>query len=236
MLSDLVPPEYIVLMAGGALTLAYLIINQVVLRVFILAGTALYIWYYWVVADAPLWTAIYTSLAMGVANLIGLGNLFWRQSRFAVPHAHRDIYSRFANLPPGDFRELVTRARRFRREADTLLTREGAPVDRRYYVISGDLTIEKRGETFHMPSGVFVGEVAYVTQQTSAATSRLTEGAEVLEWEFATLRRRSARASRFKLALEAMISRDQAMKVASAVAPRQADWGVLPVHSHDMHA
>ena len=153
MLSDLVPPEYIVLMAGGALTLAYLIINQVVLRLFILAGTALYIWYYWVVADAPLWTAIYTSLAMGAANLIGMGNLFWRQSRFAVPHAHRDIYPRFANLPPGDFRELVTRARRFRLEADTLLTREGAPVDRLYYVLSGDLTIEKRGETFHMPSG-----------------------------------------------------------------------------------
>ena len=58
----------------------------------------------------------------------------------------------------------------------------------------------------------------------------------MLEWEFATLRRRSARASRFKLALGAMISRDQAMKVAFAVAPRQADWGVLPVHSHDMHA
>ena len=224
MLNDLVPPETIVLLAGAAFTLAYLIINQVVLRVIILAGTALYIWYNWVVADAPLWTAIYTSMTMGAANLIGLGSLFWRQSRLAVPHAHRDIYAQFANLPPGDFRELILQARRYTLDAETSITAEGVAVERLYYVVSGAISIEKRGGTYSMPSGVFVGEVAYLSNQPSAATTTLAAGSEVLAWDFDVLRRRAARKSRFKLALEAMISRDLAIKVAFAVAPRQGDW------------
>ncbi|WP_299373503.1 cyclic nucleotide-binding domain-containing protein [uncultured Tateyamaria sp.] len=224
MLNDLVPAETIVLLAGIAFTLAYLIINQVVLRLIILVGTALYIWYYWVVADAPLWTAIYTSVAMGTANLIGLGSLFWRQSKLAVPHQHRDIYTQFSSLPPGDFRDLVTCARRYTLADDADITTEGAPVENLFYVISGQIKIEKRGETFPMPAGVFVGEVAYLSRQPSAASTRLSAGAEVLEWNVAALRRQAARKSRFKLALEAMISRDLAVKVAFAVAPRQDGW------------
>lgn len=224
MLNDLVPAETIVLLAGLAFTLAYLIINQVVLRLIILFGTALYIWYYWVVADAPLWTAIYTSLAMGLANLIGLASLFWRQSKLAVPRQHLDIYAQFSSLPPGDFRDLIRHATRYTLDTDTDVTHEGAPMDSLYYIISGQIRIEKRGETFSMPAGVFVGEVAYLSRQPSAASTRLGAGTEVLEWDVATLRRRAARKSRFKLALEAMISRDLAVKVAFAVAPRQDNW------------
>ena len=52
----------------------------------------------------------------------------------------------------------------------------------------------------------------------------LTEGAEVLEWRFDTLRRQAARNTRFKLALEAMISSDLARKVSYAVAPQSGPW------------
>lgn len=224
MLNDFVPPEWIILAAGGFFTLGYLIINQVILRLMILSGTMLYIWYYAVVADTPLWAAIYTSVAMGVANMIGLSSLFWRNSPLAIPVAHRDIYPQFNDLPPGDFRELILRARRITLETDTEITREGAALRSLYYVISGRIDIEKRGETFSMPAGVFVGEVAFLAHQPSAATTRLAAGAEVLEWDVDMLRNRAARKSRFKLALEAMISRDLALKVSFAVAPRQGAW------------
>ncbi|MEX0308752.1 MAG: cyclic nucleotide-binding domain-containing protein [Tateyamaria sp.] len=224
MLNDLVPPEWIILAAGVVFTLGYLIINQVVLRLMILSGTVLYIWYYAVAADAPLWEAIYTSIVMGVANVIGLASLYWRNSPLAVPAQHRDIYPQFKDLPPGDFRELVTRARRVTLEQDTEITTEGAPVRSLYYVISGAIDIEKRGERFAMPPGLFVGEVAFLSLQPSAATTRLSAGAAMLEWDVAMLRHRAARKSRFKLALEAMISRDLALKVSFAVAPRQGHW------------
>lgn len=224
MLNDLIPAETIVLMAGLTLTLAYLIINQYLLRLLIILATALYIWYYAVVADAPLWTAIYTSVAMGVANLVGMGTLLWRQTIWSVPAAHRDIYAHFDGLPPGDFGELVRTAHRRTLTEDTRITTEGDPVDRLTYVISGSLSITKKGEAFAMPPRVFVGEVAFLAHQASAATTYVAAGSEVLEWEFDALRTRAARKSRFKLALEAMISKDLALKVAFAVAPRQGGW------------
>ncbi|GGX54798.1 hypothetical protein GCM10007385_23930 [Tateyamaria omphalii] len=223
-LNEMVPPEWIVLAAGAVFTLGYLIINQVILRLMILTGTLLYIWYYAVASDVPLWEAIYTSVVMGVANIIGLCSLFWRSSPLAVPYAHRDIYAQFQDLPPGDFRELVMRAKRYTLDQDTEVTSEGSPLASLYYVISGVIEIEKRGEAFAMPPRLFVGEVAYLSQQPSAATTWLRAGAEVLQWDVADLRARAARKSRFKLALEAMISRDLALKVAFAVAPRQTNW------------
>jgi hypothetical protein len=49
----------------------------------------------------------------------------------------------------------------------------------------------------------------------------------VLEWSFEDLRRKSARSSRFKLALDAAITHDLARKVALAVAPDRPTWPLL---------
>lgn len=224
MLSDFVAPELVILVAGAVFTIGYLIINQVALRLMILLGTSLYIYYYFTAADTPLWEAIYISLVMGTANLIGLGNLLWQQSNLAVPRAHRDIYALFQGLPPGDFRNLVLQAERKVLGDTVQVTTEGATAHKLYYVISGNIQVVKRGERFTMPPNLFVGEVAYLSGQPSAATTRLPAGAEVLEWDVATLRARAAKNARFKLAIQAMISSDLAVKVAFAVAPHRETW------------
>lgn len=224
MLSDYVAPEAVILAAGGVFTIGYLITNQIALRLMILLGTSMYIYYYFTAADTPLWEAIYTSVVMGTANLIGLGTLLWHQSRLAVPAAHRDIYPLFEGLPPGDFRDLVRQARRHVLTDKTQITTEGVKGGKLYYVISGQTNIVKRGERFTMPPNLFVGEVAYMTDRPSAATARLDAGSEVLEWDVEALRKKAARNSRFQLAIEAMISKDLATKVAFAVAPHRQDW------------
>lgn len=223
-MNEIIPPEWIVLAAGITYALGYLIINQVLLRIMILIGTGLYTWYYWVVADTPLWEAVLTSIAIGLTNVIGLTALGWRMSPFAIPSEHRDLYAQFDTLPPGDFRDLVRRARRRQVDTETAITKEGAALDHLYYIISGNVRVEKRGESFVLPAQVFVGEVAYLTHAPSAATTWLGPGAEILEWDVTDLRIRAARKSRFKLALEAMISSDLARKVAFAVAPQRGPW------------
>ena len=224
MTPDWLMPQTLVLIAGGLHVLGYLVIHQVALRLLLLTGTVVYILYYMTAADTPLWEAVYMSLAMGAANLIGLAGLFWRRSKLSIPARHRDIYDHFRDLPPGDFRELLSLAKRVSLDAEALLTTEHEPVPALYFVVSGKLRIEKQGEQFTMPPGVFVGEVAYLTGRVSSATTWLSEGAEMLVWDPAKLRRRSARKARFKLALEAMISKDLALKVAFAVAPHREDW------------
>ncbi|MCC1491576.1 cyclic nucleotide-binding domain-containing protein [Cognatishimia sp. F0-27] len=211
--------DLLVLIAAGCHALGYLALNQVVLRLFLLAGTGFYVWYYWAAAEAPLWAAINTSLVLGAANLIGLSTLLIGRSMVAVPRAHRDIYAQFHDMPPGDFRALVRCATRLRLTDARKVTTEGVAVSQLYYLIEGRARIEKRGTQFTMPAGIFIGEVAYLTRRASSASTWIEEGSEVLVWDVVALRRHAARRTRFKLALEAMISKDLATKVAFAVAP-----------------
>ncbi|MEO9827484.1 MAG: cyclic nucleotide-binding domain-containing protein [Paracoccaceae bacterium] len=221
-MSEVSLPDILVLGAGLSFVLAFLIINQVMLRIILLIGTLLYIWYYAVAADVPLWMAIWVSVANLVANLIGLGILISSRYRFALPRAYSDIYDRcpvFQDLPPGDFRVLMTSARRYKAEADITLTKEHQRGEKLFFIVEGSVQVEKMGQSFGMPNQIFVGEVAYLLNRNSAATTILKAGSEVIEWDFNKLRAGSRKKTRFKLALEALISRDLAQKVSHAVAP-----------------
>lgn len=221
---DLFSPEIIVMLAGGAHVIGYLIINQVALRLLLLLGTVFYLWYYAVAAASPLWEAIYLSTLMGLANLTGLLGLYLRRSRLAIPSAHRDIYACFDGLPPGDFRTLMKHANRrvaFKREK---ITTEAKPLQYLTYVISGGVDVDKAGDQFQMPAGIFVGEVAFLQQKNSAASTWVMAGSEILQWDVTVLRGQLERRARFRLALESVIYKDLAAKVSAAVAPHGAGF------------
>lgn len=210
---------FLVYAGGACYVVGLLIINQIILRLLLMCGTAFYIVYYAYVADQPLWEAIYISAMIGCANLFGLFGLLARNSRLAIPRAHSDIYDRFPGLPPGDFRTLMRHAKRYRLDTQTKLTTQGAPMTRLFYTLSGDACVTKNNDSFVIPAGVFVGEIAYLTGQPASATTALSQGAEVLEWSSTDLRRLSQKSSRFKMALNATLSVDMAQKVARSVAP-----------------
>ncbi|WP_181363648.1 cyclic nucleotide-binding domain-containing protein [Aliiroseovarius pelagivivens] len=214
MLSDI-----LVIAAATAFVLGYLIINQIALRFMLLVGTGLYIWYYAVVADSPLWAAIWASAATGTANIVGLTSLFLRKSKWIIPNRDKDLYPEFEALPPGDFRQLVLLARRETRMKNEVLTTSGSAVTSLFYVISGRVEIRKKGSVFSMRSGNFVGEVAFLTNEAASATTLMATDGELLCWDVEQLRRRAERDTRFRLALDAMISLDLAYKVANAGSP-----------------
>ena len=132
MLELLTSPETLAYIAGAFYVLGLLIINQVTLRLMVLAGTVFYILYYIYVAAEPLWEAIYISLLIGSANILGLFSLLARNSQWAIPRAHKDIYGHFPGLPPGDFRTLVQLGERKIADQEVKLTTENAPLTKLY--------------------------------------------------------------------------------------------------------
>lgn len=223
MFEDLVLSDVVVFAAGVTFCIGYAIINQVALRILVMIGTAFYIWYYAIVTDTPQWVAIWTSVAMGAANIVGLFGLWLRASPLSIPRRHRDIYAHFKILPPGDFRKLMRAGTRETLPLGYVLTTNNARVKSVYYVINGSVAVEKFGERFFLPDGIFLGEVGYLTGNRASATTVLTEDSDVLHWDVAELKRRSDRDVRFKLAMDALISLDLAEKVARAGSPRQQD-------------
>tara|TARA_Y100000815_G_scaffold210189_1_gene194534 strand:- start:3531 stop:4205 length:675 start_codon:yes stop_codon:yes gene_type:complete len=222
-------PDYLVACAGFIYIVAFLIINQIVLRCMLLVGSAFYVAYYAVVAGEPLWMAIFTNIGISTANFLGLLILIFSRSRLAIPKEHSDIYPVFSLLPPGDFRTLIRLGRRRVLNEDAVLTRDGAPVDTLYFVLRGEVVAEKRGETFMLPERIFIGEVGYLTRDGASATTRLAKGGEVLEWDVARLRAKAKQSARFNLALDALISKDLAAKVSRAGAPGKGDTAPVSV-------
>ena len=214
-----IPPNVWIILAAGSYTLGYLIINQMILRTLVMAGGLCYIAYYLTAADLPLWGAIFSTLITLTANAIGMGALFARNMKWRVPKEHRDIYPLFQPLLPGDFRALMKSATRQVLTEETIATRLNEMPSKLYYVISGRFRAAKYDTAFTMEDNTFVGEVAYLMNSPSAATTTLPAGVEVVVWDRAEIANRSARNPRFKLALEAVMSRDLARKVGLAVAP-----------------
>ena len=219
MLTTVFSPEVLIVLAGGFQIFGYLLINQTYLRLTILCGTCLYIAYYYTVGDTPLWTAITLSGLTIVAILAGLAGLYARNSKLMLPKEHADIYPHFSDMLPGDFRKLVLTASRTTVEEQTRITHEGDQPGNLYFVIDGTFDVMKGDAHFVVPGPTFVGEVAYLTDGTSAATTTLLAGTEVLIWSTAVLKAKSRRLPRFKLALEAAISQDLAKKVSFAISP-----------------
>lgn len=225
MIWDIFTPPVLITLAGGLYTLGLLIINQMLLRLMIFAGSVAYLAYYWTAADTPLWGAIYTTTILMVANVIGMASLLLRNASFAIPRGFEDIYPNFKPLLPGDFRALMLLSERRTLEVDTVLSREAAPQDTLFFIIHGIPTVTKMGTSFPMAERIFVGEVAYLTGNGSAATTSVKAGTELLSWDLTKLRKAAERKPRLKLALDAVISKDLARKVALAVAPAAQQIG-----------
>ncbi|MFK7881516.1 cyclic nucleotide-binding domain-containing protein [Roseobacter sp.] len=228
MLEDVLSAENLVYLAGAFYIAGLAITNQIILRLLLLAGTGIYLIYYSTIADNPLWEAIYVSLLIGLANLGGLTSLIARNSQWAIPAAHADIYFDFPSLPPGDFRALMKLAKRYTVDEDRQVTVEGEAGNKLYYVLDGSTLVRKGDQAFVLAPKLFLGEIAFLIGAPSSASTWLEEGAEVLEWRFEDLRRKCARNTRFKLALEAAISTDLASKVAHSMGKDAVRVDIIP--------
>jgi len=213
-----VSADMLAYVAGGLFVVGYLIINQIKLRILLLVGTGFYIWYYSVVAATPLWEAILMSSLTGLANLIGLFQLFMSRSKWAIPQGYREIFPLFPGLLPGDFRRLLACAQVKYVPEGTILAEEGRVSPDLHYVLQGQCRIQKGNSEFLFSTRGFIGEVGYMLYQPASATVLAMQDVRVIVWDVATARQRATRDPRFRLALDALMARDLALKVKYSVA------------------
>ncbi|MEO1639227.1 MAG: cyclic nucleotide-binding domain-containing protein [Pseudomonadota bacterium] len=219
MLPQFLSPSVLIILAGCVQIFGYLLINQTYLRLTMLCSTSLYILYYMTVAETPLWDAVTLSSLTMVAILLGLAALYARNARWSVPEAHRDIYPLFDDLEPGDFRKVMRLATRRTTQTEEVVTVQGEHPTHLYFVTNGTFHVQKGTVRFDVPGPTFVGEVAYLRNTPSAATTVFPAGVEVVMWSREALRKSTRTNPRIKLALDALISRDLANKVGLAVSP-----------------
>lgn len=98
----------------------------------------------------------------------------------------------------------------------TDLTIEGALPERLYFVISGEMLLEKGGRIRRISPGVFVGETAFVLDDVASATVTLDRGGRCVSWDISELQGLLDRNENLAAGFDTAFKQDLARKVASS--------------------
>ncbi len=212
--TNLLTPDNLVFLAAAIQAGALLFRGQIKIRVLLLIGSMVYLLYYMTVAKEPLWEAIIATTAMSVANIFGLGALLLGNTVRLIPASQIPLYSMFGSVAPGEFRALMRHGQIRRLSENEVLTSIGEVPDSLYFVIEGDLEIQQGLGRFSSPGRHFIGEVSLMLGTPASATVTLKKGARIVEWRRERLIRAMGRHPKLKIAVESLLGRDMARKVA----------------------
>jgi len=192
----------------------FLVRDQLMLRMLILTGTLCYLVYYYLALDTPLWDAIFWSVVMGSANLYMILVLSFERTTFRMSDDEKRLYAAFDSMTPGEFRRVMKVAEWVDSDGTQKLTEEGQTCDRLYYVLDGTVTIQKGDRKFDIPSGSFIGEVAYFLKQEASATVTVADGGRYVALPRDKIASLEKKSPGIRVAIHSVLSTDMAAKVA----------------------
>ncbi len=192
----------------------FLFRDQVWLRCFAILGDICYVLFYLGIPGETLWSAIfYSGLNMAI-NIIMISMVVNDRRQTKLSDDEMRLYQGFAGMTPGDFRRLAKIGSWKRVTEKDVITEEGKSLDQLYYVLEGEIDIQKGNRNFPVPAGVFIGEVAYLKQMPASATVTLKPGALCMSWPHEALRTAVEKHDGLKQSLSLLLSADLATKVA----------------------
>lgn len=206
----------IVIIAATLQSVAYVFKNQIILRVLLLIGTALYMLYYFVAAEQPLWAAIFGTSCIASTSVFGLARALVNRSTLMISQSHLPIYRQMGIADPGAFRKLMKTAQIKTYEKREAMTKLGAVPDHVYYTLKGEVDISKSDFKFSTGAYCFIGEISIIGGFAATATVYSRPGTKVVVWNRQELLAQMKTNERFRIAVEALFSKDMAIKLAQA--------------------
>lgn len=231
LLDQLIEPGHLVFLAAAIQAVALLFQGQVRIRFFLLIGSMVYLTYYMIAADEPLWEAMVATLAMSAANIYGLAALLMANTVRSIPGDQIALFSMFGGVEPWEFRSLMRHGQIRRLTENEALTTLGEVPENLYFIIDAGIEIEQGHGRFRIPPGHFIGEVSLVLGTPASATTHVKAGTQLVEWPRERLIRKMARQPKLMVTVVSLLSRDMGRKVAEGagrIDKRFANTGPAP--------
>ncbi len=162
--------------------ICFLFRDQILLRTFAIAGDLAYVTYYFNVADQPLWGAILWNIPNVGINLYMIAAILRDRGTSSFSANELKLYGKLPSIDPGNFRKLLRAGRWVTASSDTILTKEGEMPDDIYFVLEGDVDIQKGGRKIDVSPGLFIGEIAFLTNKPATATVTVAKDALYYAW------------------------------------------------------
>ena len=210
----LASPTSFVHLATLCYVLGLLTRNELVLRLFILTGTAFYILYYYYVADHPLWEAIATSVLIGSANIPVIVRIFRERSTFGMSEEMLKLYRSFPNFNPGQFRQMMSQAEIIHDCPETMLLEEEKVPGKLFLTISGDFVVLRGTQHAQIGPGNFLGEISFLLNGPATANVVAKPGASYVVWDTGTLQYMLDTTPAMANAVSVLLNQDVARKLA----------------------
>lgn len=208
---------FLIFCAVATYVLGFLFRDQIYTRLLVILGSAVYIFYYSIAGPTPLWDAIIGSSLIALSSAQGVMRLWISRLEWSVPREARAVFQRIGQIEPGLFRQLYRASEKLEVSQDFVLTQQGEPVEKLWYLVEGTMRVERFGQpAVDIHQSGFVGEIAWLTQGAATATVTAREGAQLLSWPTKSLRRATRRSARLELALDSLIAQDLARKLSTS--------------------
>ena len=188
--------------------------RELVLRGFLLLGSGFYILYYYYIAAAPLWEAIFASSLIALANLPVIFRIFRERSTFGMSEEMLSLYRSFPNFNPGQFRTIMASAEIVTRSNDMVLLQEGTPPGKLFLTITDGFVVSRGTQHAEIGPGNFLGEISFLLSGPATADVLAKTGSSYVVWDTGSLQYMMDTTPAMANAVSVLLNKDIARKLA----------------------
>jgi len=188
--------------------------DQLKLRAVLLVSITLDFVYHLSKAPGPAWQEVFWNVVTFAITLKVLAQIVLDRTHLGLGAEDEELFAALGSLTPGEYRELVKVATWKTAEEPTVLATEGSDLHTLFYVLRGEITIDKAERSFIVCPKTFIGEVAFLHRTPASATVVVGPGARYLEWPVAVLQRKIGSRHSLNSSVIRLIGLDMALKIA----------------------
>jgi CRP-like cAMP-binding protein len=216
-LSDFIP--YLANVAAALMLIGFTFRDQMWLRTFAVMGNLCFIFYYFLVSDTPLWTAIVSAFAIIAVNIFIMSKIAKDHRIFKLTAEEMMLFARLPGLTPGQYKQVLGITQWHTPESAMQLTQEGVMPESLHYVLEGKVEVKRGRKKFSIGPHAFIGELAFLRAKPATASTHAQPGALLASWKQDALRNLMTSNDGIRKALDSLLSVDMAEKIAKSAAP-----------------
>ncbi len=211
------PTDLIEHLSYVLIAISYFLTQIFWLRVAAVAGLSLEIVYF-AVTKQSFTTGLPWDVAFVLINLYELALLLRERAQSRLPGDDAFLLRRaFEGLDDIQIAKLLRAADWRSFAVGDVITRQDAPVDALYFILSGRAKVEVDGQVLaHLESGAFIGEIAYLTGNLATAKVTIEEQARLLAFSRMRMAKVTAGDRQINGILYQVLGRDLAQKMRQA--------------------
>lgn len=155
------------------------------LRSTLIIASILEIYYYWNVTDKPLWTDIIWSVVFIATNLWWVSVLYYEKLTLNLgEHEKKMLEFTFSKMDPLHFKKLVRLSTVRVIPENTSLIKENTHINELMLITKGLVKITRNDKILaYVKDGRFVGEMSFMSGETTTADVDTLEETEMIVWD-----------------------------------------------------